>query len=146
MNGDMNLRLAPWDSGRSAAAGFTLLEVMVAVAIIAMALVAALGSQSQSVSLATEAKFSTTAAFLAQQAMAQLEAADPDDLSSDSGDFGEHFPGYRWEAEVSDVPLTEEAQGAELLKKIDVTVFWGDQGRYRYRLACIRFVGGNSEG
>jgi prepilin-type N-terminal cleavage/methylation domain-containing protein len=46
--------------------GFTLLEVMVAMSIIAIALTAVLGSQSQSVSLASEAKFNTTAPLLAQ--------------------------------------------------------------------------------
>ena len=76
--------------------GFTLLEVMIAVAIMSMALVAAIGSQSQSVSLATQAKFFTTATFLAQSKMADLEAKAPDNLSSDAGVF-EDFPGYRWE-------------------------------------------------
>jgi general secretion pathway protein I len=46
--------------------GFTLLEVMVAIALIAIALTAVLGSQSQSVSLAGEARFNTTATLLAQ--------------------------------------------------------------------------------
>ena len=46
--------------------GFTLLEVMVAMAIIAIAMTAVLNSQSQSISLASEAKFSTTAALLAR--------------------------------------------------------------------------------
>ena len=52
--------------------GFTLLEVMVSVAIIAIALVAALGSQSQSVSLASEASCafaSLTRAFIALMAV-----------------------------------------------------------------------------
>ena len=50
--------------------GFTLLEVMVAISILAIALVAVFGSQSQSLSLANEAKFNTTAPFLAQSKMA----------------------------------------------------------------------------
>ena len=54
--------------------GFTLLEVMVAMAIIAIALTAVLGSQSKSLSLASEAKFSTTVALLAQSKMAEIEA------------------------------------------------------------------------
>jgi general secretion pathway protein I len=52
--------------------GFTLLEVMVALAVIAIGLTALLGSHSQSVSLATEAKFNTTVALLAQQKMTEL--------------------------------------------------------------------------
>jgi len=91
---------------------------MIATAIIAIALVAALGSQSQSVSLANEAKFTTTVAFLAQQKMAQLEAKEVRDLISDGGDFGEDFPGYRWESEVTDVTLEGFEEASAFIKKI----------------------------
>ena len=120
--------------------GFTLLEVMIAVAIMSMALVAAIGSQSQSVSLATEAKFSTTATFLAQSKMADLEAKAPDDLFSDAGDFGEDFPGYRWESEVSDATLEEFSEASRHLKKIVLTVGQSENDKYRYRLEYYRFV------
>ena len=121
-------------------AGFTLLEVMIAVAIMSMALVAAIGSQSQSVSLATEAKFSTTATLLAQSKMADLEANATDDLFSDSGDFGEDFPGYRWESEVSDVTLEKFPEASKHLKKIVLTVGHNDNDRYEYRLEYYQFV------
>jgi len=138
------------------ASGFTLLEVMVAVAIIAMALVAALGSQSQSVSLATEAKFATTAAFLAQRKMAEFETMEFEELRSDSGDFGDDFPGYQWEAEVGDdtgkdyrwkaevgYVSDEEVQSpSEYLKKIELTVSWGDQGIYKFGLVYYVFSPG----
>jgi general secretion pathway protein I len=115
---------------------------MVAVAIIAMALVAALGSQSQSVSLASEAKFSTTATFLAQRKLAEFDTIDGQDLSSDSGDFGDDFPGYGWEAVVSpvDLGLEEGDDSAKYVKKIELTVFWGDRTRYQYGLVYHRFV------
>ncbi len=120
--------------------GFTLLEVMIAVAIIAIALVAVLGSQSQSVSLAIEAKFTTTAAFLAQGKMAELEATDAEELTSGSGDFGEDFPGYRWESGVSDVTIDGFGKVSDHVKEIGVTVFWVEDDRYKYRLSFHRFV------
>lgn len=120
--------------------GFTLLEVMVAVAIIAIALVAVLGLQSQSVSLASEAKFSTTAALLAQGKMAEMESEDQDDLTSDAGDFGEDFPDYRWDMKVSDVTLVEPEEVSDYLKQIDLTISWGEDGLYRYSLRLYRFV------
>ena len=120
--------------------GFTLLEVMVAIAIIAIALTAVLGSQSQSLSLASEAKFSTTAAFLAQGKMAEIEAEKAEDLTSDSGDFGEDFPGYGWELSVNDVTLDEPEGVSEHLKQIDLTVSWKDHDEYEYRLRLYRFV------
>jgi len=120
--------------------GFTLLEVMIAVAIMSMALVAAIGSQSQSVSLATEAKFSTTATLLAQSKMADLEAKEPTELFSDARDFGEDFPGYRWESEVSDATLEEFPEASRHLKKIVLTVGQSENDKYRYRLEYYRFV------
>ena len=120
--------------------GFSLLEVMIATAIIAIALVAALGSQSQSVSLANEAKFTTTVAFLAQQKMADLETKEVRDLTSDGGDFGEDFPGYRWESEITDVTLEGFEEAAAFIKKIALTVYWGEDDTYQYRLTYYRFV------
>jgi general secretion pathway protein I len=120
--------------------GFTLLEVMVAIAIIAIALVAALGSQTQGVSLAGEAKFGTTAAFLGQSKMAEMESEDPNDLASDAGDFGEDVPDYRWDVNVSDATVVESEEGSDYLKQIDLTISWGEDGLYRYRLRLYRFI------
>jgi len=123
-----------------ASLGFTLLEVMIAVAILSMALVAAVGSQSQSVSLATEAKFATTASFLAQSKMAELETRKSSELYSDSGDFGEDFPGYRWNADVTDADLDSLGNASQYLKKIVLVVGRSDTDRYQYQLEYYRFV------
>lgn len=126
-----------WKFKIDQAAGFTLLEVMIATAIIAIALVAALGSQSQSVSLAAEAKFATTVAFLAQKKMAELEVDDPKDLSSDAGDFGDDFPGYRWESEVEDISLAGSDE--DRMKKILLSVYLADSNSLKYNLILCRF-------
>ena len=127
--------------------GFTLLEVMIAVAIIAIACTAILGSQSQSVSLASEAKFYTTATLLAQGKMAEIEIKRGQDLMSDSGDFGEDFPGYSWRLDVQDPPSVEPEGISALLKQMDLIVTWGVEGRYQYRLRLYGFFppsGGSS--
>ncbi len=129
-----------WKSKTQKASGFTLLEVMIATAIIAIALVAALGSQSQSLSLANEAKFATTVAFLAQKKMAELEVQDGKDLSSDSGDFGEDFPGYRWESEVDDATWEGSENMSDHVKKIDLTVYRAEGDGLKYRLSLYRFL------
>jgi len=113
---------------------------MIATAIISVALVAALGSQSQSVSLAGEAKFSTTAAFLIQGKMAELETQDPEELGSGEGDFGDDFPQYGWRAEVSDATTEGLEDISEHLKQIDLTVRWADDERYEYRLRFYQFA------
>lgn len=119
--------------------GFTLLEVMIAMAIIAIALTAVLGSQSQSVSLASEAKFYTTASLLAQSKMAELDVMPEQELMSDSGDFGEDFSGYSWQVSVSDVVLDMPGKVPDYLKRIDLQISWGDDGIYQYRVSAFRF-------
>lgn len=96
--------------------GFTLLEVMIAMAILAISLVAVYQSQSQSISMATNARFLTTASLLAQNRMAEVDAADLRKTASGNGNFGEDFPDYLWQVEIGDV------EGIALLKRIVVTV------------------------
>ncbi|MBN2688036.1 MAG: type II secretion system minor pseudopilin GspI [Deltaproteobacteria bacterium] len=95
--------------------GFTLLEVMVAMAILAITLVAVFQSQSQSISMASESRFITTASLLAQSKMTEMEVAAPGDLNSGSGDFGDDYPGYSWRTSIDSTQL-------EAIKKIEVTV------------------------
>jgi len=120
--------------------GFTLLEVMVAMSIIAIAMTAVLSSQSQSISLASEAKFSTTAALLAQSKMAETEWGNRLDLASDSGDFEEDFPGYTWQVKVEDVSMDLPENVSNHLKEMTVTISWGEEGVYRYQLKAYRFL------
>jgi general secretion pathway protein I len=120
--------------------GFTLLEVMIALAVISIALMALLGSQSQGLSLANESRFNTTASLLAQGKMAEIEAIrDQRDLASDSGDFGDDFPGYAWQLVVNDVSFEGADKVSDRLKRIDLEVFWVPDNRHRYRLRLYRF-------
>ncbi len=116
--------------------GFTLLEVMIAVAVMAISLTTLLGSQSQSISLANEARFYTTAALLGKARMAELELAGVGNLQSDGGDFGDDFPGYGWEVEVSDLFLEgfgDLGDFSTYLKQVDLVVFWGTEGRRQFQ-------------
>jgi general secretion pathway protein I len=120
--------------------GFTLLEVMIAVAIIAIALMAVLGSQSQGLSLAGESRFNRIAALLAQGKMAEIEAVkDQRDLNSDSGEFEDEFPGYTWQLSVHDVLFDGAEKLSDRLKQIDLKVSWGSDKLYQYRLRLYRF-------
>ncbi len=105
--------------------GFTLLEVMIAVALIAIALSTLLGSQSQSVSFANSAKFETMAALLGQSKMSEITVQEPDELTNDSGDFGDDYPGYAWEVNVSDIVIPGMDNISDYLKQVDLTVTWG---------------------
>ena len=136
----INLKLQILNFKFRLAPGFTLLEVMIAVAIIAIALMAVLSSQSQGLSLAGESRFNRTASLLAQGKMAEIEAVkDRKDLNSDRGDFGDEFPGYTWQLSVRGVLFEGVGKLSDRLKQIDLEVIWGSDDLYRYRLRLYRF-------
>jgi general secretion pathway protein I len=116
--------------------GFTLLEVMIAMAILAITLVVLYQSQSQSISMASDSRFLTTASLLAQSRMAEIDAVvDPRTIASANGDFGEEYPNYTWRLEVT--PVEE----LPLLKRITLTVTQGRMAtRNSYRLTLYKVV------
>jgi general secretion pathway protein I len=120
---------------RSGEAGFTLLEILVAMSIVTFALIAIFRLYSQTISMNYLLSFNTTAPFLAQKKMAELTSMPGEDLGDNSGDFEEAFPGYTWAVAVEDV--VSESLETEDLKKIDVRVSMnGDEHVYylrRYR-------------
>jgi len=120
--------------------GFTLLEVMVALSIIIIVLTALLGAQSQGMSLAIESKFETIASLLAQDKMSGFEMVADNELTSDSGDFGEDFDQYQWSLEVEqvDLPVIESAKGH--LLRLDLTVSLKENDKYQYTMRQYRFV------
>jgi general secretion pathway protein I len=122
--------------------GFTLLEVMVAVAIIAIALTTLLGSQSQSVSFANSAKFETMAALLAQSKMSEITMQEAGAITNDSGDFGDDYPGYRWEVNVNDTDIAGIDNISDYLKQLDLTVTWGV---FSYNLRLYHYVAESNE-
>ena len=82
--------------------GFTLLEALIAVAILAIGLVSVFISQSGSLSLATEAQFNTIAPKLAQSKLSELRGEGGNFLLGDSGEFSDEYSGYRWELEIEE--------------------------------------------
>ena len=119
--------------------GFTLLEVMIAMAIMAIVLVSVYRLHSQTLSMATANRFYTQAPLLAQSKMAQLEAMDSDPVSGDSGDFGDKFPGYGWSISTEDVSSEILGEAAENLKRIDVTVTL-NENEYGYTVRLYRML------
>ena len=113
--------------------GFTLLEVMVSVAIIAIVLVSILRLQGQTMTMNETIRFYTIAPLLADAKIAEIRL-DPTafDLSA-SGDFGEAYPGYTWQAKIEDMTL-EVMESPEIqLKKIDLAVRF-NEGELNFNL------------
>jgi general secretion pathway protein I len=86
------------------AGGFTLLEVMVAIAILGTALVSLLGLHHQSLQSVIRAQDMTRASMLAQAVMTEAELERFPDLGKTTGDFQASFPGqfrdFQWERTV----------------------------------------------
>ena len=121
------------------ARGFTLLEVMVAMAIMAIVLVSVYRMHSQTLTMNTASRFYTQAPLLAQSKMAQLESGGTEIIAGDSGDFGEEFPGYTWNVTVEDVPSEALGEVASDLKRIDLLVSYNDN-EYTYNVRTYRLI------
>lgn len=80
--------------------GFTLIEVMVSLAVVAMGLVAMLGLLHQTLQSVIRANQLTTAALLAQELMTQAELETFPPLGNTSGDFRTlnqgQYPNFKW--------------------------------------------------
>ena len=89
---------------RRRARAFTLIEVMVAIAILGIALLGLMGLHHQSIQSVIRAQQTTRAAMLAQAVMTQAELERFPDLGSTRGDFEASFRGefrdFRWERMV----------------------------------------------
>jgi len=129
----------PAAGGQRSGSGFTLLEVLIAMAIMAIVLVSVYRLHSQTLSMATANRFYTQAPMLAQSKMAQLEAASAEMVSGDSGDFGEKFPGYSWSVTTEDVSTEALGEVAGDLKRIDVTVTL-NENEYEYSIRSYRLI------
>ncbi len=105
--------------------GFTLLEVMITLAIIGISLVAILALGNRSIATHERLQRVTEATLLAQQKMTETEVAarmGQLDRSLQEGPFPQPFAGYRWRIEFVDTPLPS-------IVEVTVTVLWGDENR-----------------
>jgi general secretion pathway protein I len=117
--------------------GFTLLEVMVSIAIIAIVLVSIMRLQGQTVGMNESFRFYTQASLLANARMSEVLTDSDGAGGPSSGDFDEAFAGYAWQVEretvIIDIPDGDEIE----LEKITVTITL-DNGRMNYQLDRFR--------
>jgi type II secretion system protein I len=102
---------------------FTLLEVMVAIAILGIALLGLLGLQHQSMQSVVRAQQMTRASMLAQAVMTEAEIERFPDLGITSGNFESAFPGefpdYRWSRNVEESGMFPD------VRKVEVVIRYG---------------------
>ncbi len=117
----------------SATFGFTLLEVMLALAILAIVAVTFLQNQVANLRLVDEARQISLATLLVREKMAELESTGFPAVGGNSGLGGEGFSPFRWETVVSSTELA-------VLRKAVVRVLWADGGRERNLEITAYFV------
>ena len=123
--------------------GFTLLEVMISVSIIALIFVSLFRMQSGTIGLASAGKFNSIAPILARRLLVEIEQ-DVANWSEVEGDFGETFPGMGWSCEISDSSLDElefiRKESIDSLKKIDIKII-DPSGQRTYNITTWRVAG-----
>lgn len=102
--------------------GFTLLEVMIALSIVAISMVTLLGLSNRSIEVNGRLQKITQATLLAQQRMTEIEvqAARPGfEFNVEEGVFEAPFENYRWSIAYEESPLP-------YLRIVRITVSWGE--------------------
>ncbi len=104
--------------------GFTLIEVLVSLALVGAILPAAMAGISLAMGLGVTARQRTEAAILARSKLAEMMATGDWQSSATRGDFGDEWPQYSWQVAVSE---WEEPQVSE----VALTVTWKARGQTR---------------
>jgi len=100
------------------AKGFTLIEVMTALTILAISFVILLGLRNRDIAISEKSAHLIEATLLAQKKMADLSLEKDKDTGTRKGDFGEAFPDYRWEMEIHETSRKK-------IRELIVMVRWG---------------------
>lgn len=131
----------PGRAGRGPTA-FTLLEVMIAMAIFFMAIFAILGLVAQNLRIARslslgEIDISTVAVELSLQTLTNREMSE----GTVSGDFGDTYPGASWSANLYLVSSNAGGFSGRAspggLYQADITIFWPQNDLLRERHASL---------
>ncbi len=103
----------------SRTAGFTLLEVLVAVFVLSIVMISVMRLYAQSIDMNAAFRFYVQAPYLAQLKISEAWEDPESFLGSSSGDFQDlKIDGYEWERTVETIPVSvaQESQTTELYK------------------------------
>jgi general secretion pathway protein I len=109
-------------SPQSGCGGFTLLEVMVALAIVGIVMVAMLGLIQRNILLNEHVQQMTRATLLAKQRMAEIEGGMSADVTQLQGVFAEPDDEFRWQLTYTPTPIIG-------VQQVDLDVLWGDEAK-----------------
>jgi len=119
-------------------AGFTLLEVIIALAILGVAFALAMELLANGVRSAKASEDYTQAVLLARQKLAEIAATPSLEASADAGEFG---GGFRWSSEVQPLPQEQQEGLPAGLYQVRVRVAWtGRRGEKSLDLYTLRMA------
>jgi prepilin-type N-terminal cleavage/methylation domain-containing protein len=107
---------------------FTLVEIIVSIAIIAALLPPILYGLNLAAKVSSVARNRSQASILAQQKLDELLVNDPS--TPQSGDFGDQYPQFTWSSDVldrSDIPTVDNLTNT--MQELDVTITWKQDGQ-----------------
>ena len=104
--------------------GFTLLEVMIAIAIISIALISLQALNNRTIATHGYLQRVTQATLLAQYKISEIEAESKLELvlEDSQGVFDDPHDQYNWQIRFSETPLAS-------VRMVTVDVVWGDRGK-----------------
>jgi general secretion pathway protein I len=118
--------------------GFTLLEVLVAMAVLTIALTSIYKLHGQTMVMSGKARFLTIAPQLAQAKLTEIEGGQFQDIGDGSGDFGEDHPNYQWKLTIEDIPTEMFTDDKKYhLVRININVTQSDDNSFQ--LQTYRF-------
>ena len=102
--------------------GFTFVEILAAMLFMAIVIPVAMNGLMLANKVGTGAARKRHAMELADRVMNQALATDSWRYGDEAGDFGEEWPGYRWE-------VTEDAWSEDTMSTVRATVYYSVQGQ-----------------
>lgn len=121
--------------------GFTLMEVLATLALVAIVMPPVMQGLSLSMDVAGKARHQAQAASLAHAKMSELVAAAQWDRPILAGNFDPDWPEYRWEATLDDF------DNGLLLEELEVKVFWKQpNGERSVVVTTLVYTGGTTAG
>ena len=113
--------------------GFTLLEVMVALAILAITLTSIYRLHGQTMEMSARTRFYSQSPILAQTKLTELEREGIENSQDGSGDFGQDYPNYTWATHVEEVHSEFLKEGQQHLVRIEIVISQNEEDSYTLR-------------
>ncbi len=110
--------------------GFTLLEIMIALAIMAGVVLTVITSFNYHLSVVARDKEETIAVLLAREKMDEWEDIDINNLQEKKGTFAPDHPEMTWQVDTSPTDLP-------VLNKVVLTVGWGGD---KNKLSLVEYI------